>query len=237
MGIAVLMQLAVYAKADWRQGISWGPRWLTDLLPILFWMLPPAVQALRAAGRALFIVGCCIGIGIEAIGAFWYTGQSAASLYDGADTQSALTKIWSFADAPFIAELHHALAPADIATYVQGSLDAITTLDGEVRQASTQGYITVAGWALANGRTPYSVLAMVDGKPVQSIQSFGSRLDVNETLQIVTRRLVAPAAEGNWAGYTHRLHSRTEQRAWRPSISDFATTAHSGESLGQQSCS
>jgi len=41
VGIAAVVLLLVYSKADWRQGASWGPRWLTDLLPIVFWMLPP----------------------------------------------------------------------------------------------------------------------------------------------------------------------------------------------------
>jgi hypothetical protein len=33
--IAVVAQLVLYAKADWRAGTDFGPRWLTDMLPIL----------------------------------------------------------------------------------------------------------------------------------------------------------------------------------------------------------
>jgi hypothetical protein len=32
---AVVLQVLLYAKADWRQGESWGPRWLTDVVPLL----------------------------------------------------------------------------------------------------------------------------------------------------------------------------------------------------------
>jgi len=55
LGIAVVVQLLLYARADWRQGASFGPRWLTDVLPILIWMLAPAVSALRGVGRFVFV--------------------------------------------------------------------------------------------------------------------------------------------------------------------------------------
>src|SRR5947209_5681922 len=41
VGAGVVLQLLLYAKADWRAGISWGPRFLTDLLPLLLWLLVP----------------------------------------------------------------------------------------------------------------------------------------------------------------------------------------------------
>ncbi|MEO7274734.1 MAG: hypothetical protein ABIX28_23520, partial [Vicinamibacterales bacterium] len=37
----VVMQVLVYSKIDWRAGISWGPRFLTDLLPLAIWLLVP----------------------------------------------------------------------------------------------------------------------------------------------------------------------------------------------------
>ena len=47
LGVAVAAQLLLYSQADWRAGVSWGPRWLADALPIMIWMLAPAPQALR----------------------------------------------------------------------------------------------------------------------------------------------------------------------------------------------
>src|SRR6185312_4552316 len=68
IGGAVIAQLLLYALFDWRQGISWGPRWLTDVLPMLMWMLPPVVQRLSLAGRAAFATTSLLAIGIQSIG-------------------------------------------------------------------------------------------------------------------------------------------------------------------------
>src|SRR5205814_1900702 len=76
MSAAVVLQLLLYAKADWRAGISWGPRYLTDLLPMLVWILTPVAAALRGLGRACFLLAVGVAVGIEAIGAFCYTGST-----------------------------------------------------------------------------------------------------------------------------------------------------------------
>ena len=81
---AVVMQLVVYGAADWRQGGSWGPRWLTDLLPLLLWMLIPVWTDFRGATRVLFNVVVGVAVVIEAIGAFWYTGASDVAIYASA---------------------------------------------------------------------------------------------------------------------------------------------------------
>ena len=47
MAIGVVVQLLLYSKADWRNGLSWGPRYMTDCLPFLMWMLVPVVATLR----------------------------------------------------------------------------------------------------------------------------------------------------------------------------------------------
>ena len=73
IGGAVVLQLIFYGVADWRQGISFGPRWQTDMVPILVWMLPPVVGALSATGRVAFGVAGA-SVAIQVIGAFWYIG-------------------------------------------------------------------------------------------------------------------------------------------------------------------
>ncbi len=81
MSAGVALQLLLYAKADWRGGISWGPRYMTDLLPLLLWMLVPVVAALRGFGRVCFLLAVGVAIAIEAIGAFWYTGATDSAIY------------------------------------------------------------------------------------------------------------------------------------------------------------
>lgn len=81
VAIAMAVQILFYAKADWRGGRSWGQRWLTDLVPLLVWMLPPALAALRGAGRAAFAAAIAVSIAIQAVGAFWYGGASDAAIF------------------------------------------------------------------------------------------------------------------------------------------------------------
>jgi hypothetical protein len=89
LGIAVVLQLMLYAKADWRQGASWGPRYLTDFLPILLWMLPPVVNVQRGVGRIAFVSACCASMAIQAVGAFWYTGTSDTVIFAAAGDRPA----------------------------------------------------------------------------------------------------------------------------------------------------
>jgi hypothetical protein len=61
LSLAVAAQFLLYSQADWRAGVSWGPRWLTDFLPILVWILAAALLVLRPFARGLLIAamaGC-----------------------------------------------------------------------------------------------------------------------------------------------------------------------------------
>lgn len=179
-GIAVVLELLLYAKADWRQGDSWGPRWLTDLLPVLLWMLPPIFTSLRRAGRIAFVVACIAAIAIEAIGAFWYTGASDRAIF-AAGKPNAIGAVWDLRNAPFVAELRHAPAPAELAVDMRGAIDSMTTINGEVREVAAGKKIDVAGWALADGRSPWDVIVLIDGKPIASTRTFLGRLGVTKT--------------------------------------------------------
>ncbi len=173
---AVVLQFLVYARADWRQGSSWGPRWLTDLLPMLMWMLPVALTRLNKAGRAAFVLAVGAAVVIQAIGAFWYTGESTAAVYAASTSSDPMQAAWQIRNAPFIAELRHAPAPFELTTEVRGFLDIITIDYG------AQGReIELTGWALAGVHAPYEVIALLDGKPVASTTAFSPRPDVTST--------------------------------------------------------
>jgi hypothetical protein len=182
MGIAVVLQVLLYAKADWRQGASWGPRWLTDLLPILLWMLPPIVSTLRSAGRFAFVLACCAAMAIEAVGAFWYTGASDEAIFAAAAKPDQMRAAWNLRNAPFLAELRHAPAPAELALGLRGSFDSMMTSDGDVREIAAGKEINVAGWAVADGHSPREVLILLDGHPAASNVNFSPRDDVTRTL-------------------------------------------------------
>jgi hypothetical protein len=179
IGGAALLQVMLYGFGDWRQGISWGPRWLTDILPILFWMLPPVLRELPAAGRLAFGAACCIAIVLEAVGAFWFTGVSQVPVV-AADGPGKMQAAWDIRNAPFVAELTHPPAPADLLVNLRGNIDLIAihaeTDDKALRQ------IDVHGWALAGSQTPADVGLTVDGQLIAGTGSFFERPDVVHTL-------------------------------------------------------
>jgi len=127
MCIGVAIQIVLYAKADWRGGLSWGPRYMTDLLPFLMWMLAPVVAALRGVGRVCFLVAVGVSVVIEAIGAFSYSGSVDNPIY-AADHDWHLHDMraaWNWRNAPFITSLKQGMAPAELTVAVRGSFDAI----------------------------------------------------------------------------------------------------------------
>lgn len=206
LGIAVALQVLLYAKTDWRIGFCWGPRWLTDLLPMLLWMLPPAVAALGAAGRLVFALACCAAIAIQAIGAFWYTGTSDRAIFAVAAGPGQMQAAWDPRNAPFIAELRHARPPGDLALEVRGYLDSVSAGGREVDAVTPGQEILVAGWALAGDHAPRQVVVLLDGRQAGATGSFLGRPDVDSTLhQASPSGWRIPVATGGLAPGKHLL--------------------------------
>jgi hypothetical protein len=171
---AVVLQILLYAKADWRGGTSWGPRYMTDLLPLLMWMLAPVVAALRSIGRAAFLFMVGIAVVIEAIGAFCYTSAT--------DTVDSIAAAWKWRNAPFLTSLRHGLAPADLMTEVRGSFDTVEDLLGTTTAVTAGEEAAATGWALAGDATPLQVAIVIDGKQTIGSRTFFDRPDVRATL-------------------------------------------------------
>jgi hypothetical protein len=184
MSVAVVIQIVLYAKADWRAGLSWGPRYMTDLLPLLIWMLVPVVAALRGIGRAAFLIAVGVAVSIEAIGAFSYSGSIDVPLFaadHGWETQD-MKPAWRWRNAPFIASFRHGLAAADLAVRMRGSFDGIER-DGHATSTITAGQEAfAAGWALAGDATPAQVTVMIDGRQTIASSTFFDRADVRHML-------------------------------------------------------
>jgi hypothetical protein len=183
MSVGIALQLLIYAKADWRGGSSWGPRYMTDLLPLLVWMLVPVVAALRGLGRTgfRFLVG--VAVVIEAIGAFWYTGPTDSAIFAIARGPHEMRAAWDWRNAPFVASLRHGLAPAELTIEMRGTLDAIEA-GGRATSAVTAGQeVVAAGWALAGHATPWQVAIVVDGLQTVASRTFFDRPDVRGALR------------------------------------------------------
>ncbi len=185
MSAGVVLQVLLYAKADWRAGISWGPRYLTDLLPLLLWMLVPVVASLRGLGRMCFLLAVGAAVVLEAIGAFWYTGASDRAIFAVAGGPHPMRAAWDWRNAPFIASLQHGLAPAELMLEMRGNLDAIEAGGHATTAVSAviAGQEVVAvGWALAGHGAPRQVAVVIDGRKTVASRIFFDRPDVRGTL-------------------------------------------------------
>lgn len=182
---AVAVQAVLYAFVDWRQGASWGPRWLTDFIPMLIWMLPPVLAALSSRGRAVFALACGLAVAIQTIGAFWYTGESDKVLVAAAGPDK-MRPAWDINNAAFIAELRHPPAPMDLFAELGGSVDQIKVVEAPPPgnpAAATSRQVEVMGWALVDRKTPVDVAVSVDGESMAGTAKFFERSDVVQTLR------------------------------------------------------
>ena len=160
---------------------------MTDLLPLLLWMLVPVVAALRGFGRTCFLLAVGAAVAIEAIGAFWYTGSTDVAIFAVASGPHHMRAAWDWRNAPFIASLQHGLAPAELMIETRGSIDAIATdaieAGGRAVSAVTAGQKVVAtGWALAGHATPWQVAVIIDSRQPVASRVFFDRPDVRGAL-------------------------------------------------------
>ena len=178
----VVVQLFGYARPDWRAGISWGPRFLTDLVPLLIWMLVPVVAALRHRARACFVAAVGVAIVIEAIGAFTYTGVTDLPIYAIPKGPDKLRPAFDWRNAPFVAPLSRGFAPPELLQMMRGTVDRFE-IDGRPIDAIVSGQDVVAtGWALAGSSTPLQVGISIDGQEPTAVRTFFDRPDVSRAI-------------------------------------------------------
>lgn len=182
LSMAVIAQILVYSTTDWRAGASWGPRWLTDILPILMWMLAPAPLVLRALPRGLLILAMAGSVAIQTIGAFWYNKTSDALIFAGNPT--SMESAWDPGNIPYLTELRHPRASRELLYDTLGSLDRVGSalLANTTEIPRLESEAVLEGWALTGGRTPAQLLVLIDGIVVGSTTQFLVRADVNEAM-------------------------------------------------------
>jgi hypothetical protein len=183
LSFAVVAQVLLYSQGDWRAGVSWGPRWLTDLLPILVWMLAPAPLVLRPLARGLLILAMAASVVVQTIGAFWYTKTSDELIY--AEDPASMRGAWNPSNVPFLTELRHPPARGELLYDARGSLDRVgpTLLHRIEEVPKLEAGAVLEGWALTGGRTPAQLLVLVDGIVIGSTVNFLPRVDVNEAMR------------------------------------------------------
>lgn len=174
LGLAVIAQILVYSQADWRAGHCWGPRWLTDILPILTWLLAPAPRLLGAVNKSLLILAMVVSVAIQAIGAFWYTRLSDHRIF--APAPNPMRAAWNPRNTPFHVELKQERLRGDLQRNASGGVERVDGLtlsdapDGPVLKAGS----VLEGWVRADG-APAEVLLLIDGIAVGTAQDFQPR--------------------------------------------------------------
>jgi len=182
LSLAVAAQFLLYSQADWRAGVSWGPRWLTDTLPILVWMLLPVPLLLRPLARGVLILAMVASVGVQAIGAFWYTKASDERIFAG--NPESMSAAWNPRNVPFLTELRHLRPHGDLQCGAVGSIDRVgpTLLRGAGEVPVLEPGAVLEGWAVACGRTPAQLFVLIDGIVIGSTTDFLPRVDVNEVM-------------------------------------------------------
>jgi len=180
LSLAVAAQIFVYSMTDWRGGMSWGPRYLTDVLPILVWMLAPAPLILRPPARVVMAVAMALSIVVQVIGAFWYTRTSNELIYAG-DPQSK-QGAWKPGNAQFVAELRHPPARGELQRDVEVSIDRIgpTLIPGPEEIPRLESGMVLEGQIRAGRRAPAQLIFLIDGIMLGSVQEFLPREDARE---------------------------------------------------------
>lgn len=118
----LLLQILLYASTDWRAGHSYGPRFMTDALPTLIWMIAPVLASLKLRGRIAFLAAGLFAVWVQAVGAFIYVGTSDLLLHRGTTGSDPMAASWELRNAPFLVELDNGLADKPLWWMIYGSL-------------------------------------------------------------------------------------------------------------------
>ncbi len=180
--VAVISQIVLYSLVDWHTGEYWGPRYMTDILPILAWMIAPAPAVLRPLARSLFILSIIASICVQAVGAFWYTKTSDELVNAGAS--GSMHGLWDPRNIPFFVELGHAPAGGELQCDAIGTIDRVgqTRLPVANKLPELESGAVLEGWALACGRSPAQLAVLVDGIVIGSTTNFLLRPDVDAAM-------------------------------------------------------
>jgi hypothetical protein len=175
----VVVQTSMYALTDWRSGVSFGPRFMTDMVPLLIWLLAPVVVALRRSGRVAFVAAGLVAIAIQTIGAFTYDGFTDRAIF-AASGSDPWRPAWQWRNAPFVAGLSHGLAPRELMLSRRGAIEAIE-VDGRPAGIVAAGAeVAVSGWALIGQSAPLQVGVSVGDIPYVTTNRFTDRPDLGD---------------------------------------------------------
>jgi hypothetical protein len=186
LSFAIAAQFLLYSQADWRAGVSWGPRWLTDLLPILMWVIAPAPIVLRSRARWLLVLAMAASVVVQAIGAFSYTKASDERIFAG--NPGSMRGAWNPRNVPFLLELRHPRPRGVLQCDASASIDRVgpTQLARSEDLPDLRLGAVLEGQALACGRPPALLMVLIDGIVIGSTKTFVPRGGDQEVLATIS---------------------------------------------------
>jgi hypothetical protein len=99
LGLAVLAHLVLMGRwTEWHGGECWGPRMMTDALPLLFLFLPEGLTLAGLAGTAL----AAASIAVQALGAFAYDYRWERLHVREGSAGNARAALWDVARSPIL---------------------------------------------------------------------------------------------------------------------------------------
>jgi len=181
LGLAALAHLILIGRwSEWHGGDSFGPRMLTDALPLLFLFLPEGLELFGGWGRAL----AAISIGVQMLGAFSYDYRWERLFWRDAENPRAA--LWDVVDSPIPFHLREGVAILAAPAVVEGR--AIVRRHPIVPLGPTGAEVAFARDRLVVGGSPES-LGDIHMQRRARVVGDGLRL------------------EGRWAGLFMRVRS------------------------------
>lgn len=177
----VAAQTSMYALTDWRAGVCFGPRFMTDMVPLLIWLLVPVVVAIRRIGRVVFVAAVAVAMAIEGIGAFTYDGYTDRAIFAGSGA-NPMRAAWQWRNAPFVAGLRQGVAPPELVLTRRGAIEAIEVEGRPVEIVPAGAEIAVSGWALIGRAAPLQIAVAIGGAPYVPTSTFTARPDIRRAL-------------------------------------------------------
>jgi hypothetical protein len=201
--------LNVFQPAWWA-GYALGPRYTTEIVPELVYLMLPVFEWLKSSRQVCAALGtvcvlclCATSFLINGWLAVSYAPAKWNSVPISIDLPEARARLWSWKDPQFLRgtgleEWNHPLfeslrlsrgylrAPfkhprtAGLAVDLRGNIDLIAVRNAGSDKAGRQ--VEIAGWALTNGRSPANLTVRIDGRVVAETNSFFVRADVVRAL-------------------------------------------------------